>query len=212
MSNYCVYIHKNKINGKRYVGITSQNPERRWRSGNGYCLNEHFYRAICKYGWDNFTHEILASELTKQDACNLEKELIAFYKSNDEKYGYNKSSGGENPCEGAVFSQETRKKMSDARRGIVFSEEQKKNMSIAAKKRGNGRTGKRGKDCGKSGIVRQIDIGSGEIIAEYYGFYEMERETGFSVTPVKRATRGKQKQSFGYKWEYIPRRATNVVV
>ena len=51
MSDYCVYIHTNKINEKRYVGITCQSTSRRWRNGDGYIQNEHFYRAIQKYGW-----------------------------------------------------------------------------------------------------------------------------------------------------------------
>ena len=75
--NYIVYVHTNNTNGKRYVGITSQNPTRRWRKGNGYIENEHFYRAIQRYGWDNFTHEIVKTNLTKDDACALEKALIS---------------------------------------------------------------------------------------------------------------------------------------
>ena len=41
---YWVYIHRNKINDKRYVGITGQEiPELRWgRAGNGYYNNKHF--------------------------------------------------------------------------------------------------------------------------------------------------------------------------
>lgn len=48
---YIVYQHQNLINGKRYFGITSQNPERRWgKNGNGYKSTPHFYSAIQKYG------------------------------------------------------------------------------------------------------------------------------------------------------------------
>lgn len=212
MNNYIVYIHTNKRDGKRYVGITSQSPNRRWRNGNGYYENKHFYRAICRDGWENFTHEIVLAGATKKEACQKEKELIAHYKTNDERYGYNKSVGGENPNEGTAMSQEAKAKMSEAHKGVAFSEEQKRNMSIAAKKRGNMRTGKTGKECGKAGIVRQIDLKTGEVVAEYFGFYEMERKTGFGQAPVVRAAKGKQKQSHGYRWEYIPRRLLDVTV
>lgn len=212
MNNYIVYIHTNKTDGKRYVGITSQSPNRRWRNGNGYYENKHFYRAICRDGWENFTHEIVLAGVSKAEACEKEKELIAFYKTNDDQYGYNKSTGGESPNEGTAHSNETITKMREAHKGLVFSEEQKRNMSIAAKKRGNMRSGKIGEQCGKSGLVRQLDLATGELIAEYYGFYEMERATGFGQTSVKRVTKGMQRQSHGYKWEYIPRRLINVVV
>lgn len=56
---YCVYIHTNKINKKSYIGITCQKPEHRWGcNGNGYAECPHFWRAIQKYGWDNFDHKI----------------------------------------------------------------------------------------------------------------------------------------------------------
>lgn len=212
MKNYIVYIHTNKRDGKKYIGITCQSPNRRWRNGNGYYENQHFYRAICKDGWENFTHEIVSAGLTKEEACVLEKKLISLYKSNDGRYGYNKSYGGENPNEGAKMSEEAKRKMSEAHKGITFNEKQRKNMSLAAKKRGNMRLGKKGNLCGKAGLVRQRDLGTGEVIAEFYGFDEMERKTGFPKSPVRRATKGKQKQSHGFLWEYIPRRELNVTV
>lgn len=76
---YCVYCHTNKINGKKYIGITSQKPEHRWRNGEGYKNNEYFYHSIQKYGWHNFSHEILYTDLSKIEAENLEIKLIAEY-------------------------------------------------------------------------------------------------------------------------------------
>ena len=55
---FCVYVHTNKINGKRYVGVTSQEPEKRWNEGKGYTPRQpHMYNAIQKWGWDNFEKE-----------------------------------------------------------------------------------------------------------------------------------------------------------
>jgi len=54
MNNYTIYIHKNKINGKVYIGQTGQDPKKRWDNGNGYKTCSRFWNAIQKYGWDNF--------------------------------------------------------------------------------------------------------------------------------------------------------------
>lgn len=61
---------------KYYVGITSQKPNNRWKNGKGYIKNTYFYRSIQKYGWSTFNHEIIAENLTKQEACTFEKILI----------------------------------------------------------------------------------------------------------------------------------------
>lgn len=92
---FYLYVHTNKINNKRYVGITCQNPRTRWGSnGNGYKKSPLFYRAIQKYGWENFKHEIIMENLSKESAKNKEIETIKKYMSNDRKYGYNISKGG----------------------------------------------------------------------------------------------------------------------
>lgn len=62
--NYTVYMHTNKTNLKRYIGITGQTVQERWRDGKGYKSCILFNRAIQKYGWDGFEHEIVASNLT----------------------------------------------------------------------------------------------------------------------------------------------------
>lgn len=108
--NYTVYMHKNKINGKVYIGITSLKTWRRWDCGRGYKNQILFHRAIEKYNWNNFEHIILFENLTKEQAEQKEIELIAQYKSNQKEYGYNIANGGN--CVGSA-SEETRKKMSE---------------------------------------------------------------------------------------------------
>lgn len=92
--SYTVYIHKCP-NNKVYVGLTSQSVEGRWNEGKGYKHQRLFFRAIQKYGWNNIEHIIFAENLTLDEACSLERDLILKYKSNNKNYGYNLTDGGE---------------------------------------------------------------------------------------------------------------------
>lgn len=112
MTNFTLYRHTSP-SGKVYIGITHQTPEARWQNGLGYRKNAHFFRAIVKYGWRNFNHEILAEGLTRAVACEMERALIAQHKSNDKRFGYNITDGGEY----FKHSAESIRKMSDARKG-----------------------------------------------------------------------------------------------
>lgn len=148
--NYCVYLHTNKINGKKYIGITHLKPERRWSKGEGYRTSRHFYFAIQKYGWDGFTHEVIKSNLTKEQACEMEKNLIGQLKTTDDNFGYNLSTGGESGAAGTKqpqeriektrkihtgrkITEETRIKMSESAKGRKFSKETLEKMSKAKK-------------------------------------------------------------------------------
>lgn len=125
--NFCVYMHTFP-NNKKYIGITSTTPERRWQNGTGYDSKHQpvIYNAIQKYGWENVSHDILFENLTIEEAQNIEKELIAKYKTNCRKYGddygYNMTDGGEGTL------------------GHIAGE----NVRISNQKR---MTGKTGKDC-----------------------------------------------------------------
>ena len=196
---YSVYKHTSP-NGKVYIGITSRKPEYRWNHGNGYYQNKHFKSAIDIYGWDNFTHEIIVDGLTKEEACEIEKELIRKYKSNDKKYGYNNSIGGEKPAAGHIPSDETKRKQSIAHKGYVTSEETKEKISKAKKGKPNGKQGMLGILAKQSKIVLQVDEMTGKVIHVFYGFDEMHRETGFAKTPVMEAAYGRRKRAYGYKW------------
>ena len=89
-----VYKHTTP-SGKVYVGITSNEPKRRWNSGHGYKHCTGFWNAICKYGWNNIQHDILYTGLTKDEAEKAERELISEYKSTDSNFGYNIMQGGD---------------------------------------------------------------------------------------------------------------------
>lgn len=126
---YCVYIHTNKINGKKYIGQTSQNPTKRWDCGRGYLTSPRFYNAIQKYGWENFEHEIIATNLTLEEANSLEDKLINEYKTQDDQYGYNIKGGGSHGAQ----SEETKRKIGEANhislKGKPHSKEWSEKMS-----------------------------------------------------------------------------------
>lgn len=92
-NTYSVYVHINKKNNKKYVGITSIDPICRWENGHGY-HQQMFGNAINKYGWDAFEHIILNTGLTKEEACKKEKYYIDLWKTNNKNYGYNIQNGG----------------------------------------------------------------------------------------------------------------------
>jgi hypothetical protein len=93
LDHFIVYKHTCP-NGKIYIGITSQTPDRRWMNGLGYREQPLFWRAIQKYGWENIQHEILLEGLSKEAACQYEVDMIAYYNSADPSYGYNADKGG----------------------------------------------------------------------------------------------------------------------
>lgn len=137
MNNYTVYMHRNKINGKLYIGQTCQIPEKRWDNGKGYETSTRFFNAILKYGWDNFEHIIIKQNLSQNEANELEIQLIKQYQTQDEKYGYNITSGGNNYS----HSEETKKKIgqsnSIALKGKKHSSEQNIKMSQKFSGKGN---------------------------------------------------------------------------
>lgn len=177
MNKYYVYKHTSPSN-KVYFGITKQNPSIRWNYGGGYKNNEYFYRAIQKYGWNNFKHEILFDSLSKEDACKIEKELITQYKSNQRDFGYNIASGGEIN----IPSEETRRKMSISQKGKCI-----------------------GKFVGdKSPKAKAVDMFdmNGDFIKTFGSTTTAEREINVSYSSIVKCC-NKQRLSAGkYQWRW----------
>lgn len=114
---YTVYIHTVIENNKKYVGITCRDPQLRWGNNGSQYKGQVFYNAIQKYGWDNMTHEIIAKNLTQEEACNMEIELIKKYNTTDKKFGYNRTTGGDFSNTNIIYGEEFKKKMSERNSG-----------------------------------------------------------------------------------------------
>lgn len=128
--NYKVYMHVCP-NGKKYIGITKNEVNYRWRNGANYKNNIHFSRAIQKYKWENINHIILFENLSKDEAEEKEIQMIKKYKSNNQKYGYNIENGGN--CIGSISNIQKNKISKSLKEYYKNNYEAKQRISIANK-------------------------------------------------------------------------------
>lgn len=203
MKHYIVYEHKNLINQKVYIGITSLPPLIRWNGGRNYRGCTHFYNAILKYGWDNFSHAILFEGLTKKEACDMEQILISKYKR--EGISYNITNGGEGTL-GIKHSETSKRKISESRKGIKYSPETLSKMSVS-------HLGKTLSEDAKTKIskpVIQMTL-DGEFVARWKSISEVCRVFGYTRSKIseccynRRKLRGRvisKPTAYGYKWKF----------
>ena len=88
-----VYLHTNKITNQKYVGITIREAETRWKEGKGYETQFFGKEGIAVFGWDNFDHDILISNIDEALARTIEHLLIVKMDLTNKLYGYNTDSG-----------------------------------------------------------------------------------------------------------------------
>lgn len=223
---YSVYKHTNLSNGRVYIGVTSREPKKRWQKGNGYRDQPLFWNAIKVYGWDGFSHEVLFVVETQDQAFSLEQDLIAQYQSTDRTHGYNISGGGmdsgrfspeyrKHLCESRSkrppMSEETKRKISEARRGKSMppcSKETRERLSKSL----TGRTfskehcehireSKIGKACrSKNHKARKVLCVETGIV--YDCLLDAADFTKGSSHNISSACTGRLKTSGGYHWKY----------
>jgi len=116
MKRYTVYKHT-APNGKVYIGCTSVDAKKRWGGGSSYKKNEMFFKDIVLYGWANIKHEIIATDLARKEAFDLEHQLIIEHKSNQPEYGYNVSSGFGRMGHSITLSDAVKKQIGESRKG-----------------------------------------------------------------------------------------------
>lgn len=210
---YCVYKHTTP-SGKVYVGQTCQDLELRWQNGNGY-KGQVFYQAVQKYGWDNIEHEILKTNLTKDEANNIEKMYIALYQSNHRDFGYNQTEGGEGQA-GFSPTIETREKISSTLMGHTVSEETRKKLSETQKGKPKNYTAEylqrlRDERLGKPLLSeKQLEAISKPVLCVETGvIYKSVREagriTGIDYNAISKVCNHKYgfKTAGGYNWCFV---------
>jgi len=206
--NYVVYVHINKINGKKYVGITQRSPEERWLNGKGYAHNYHFNKAIEKYGWDGFEHIVVYQSCSKEVAEAIEKDMIETFQTQNRDKGYNIREGGNS----GKHSEETKRKISITKRlqcqdkeyvkklsdshkgipahnkGVPMSEEQKLKVSQSK--------------TGVPNYKKRKPVFCFELNRWFLGLEEASEETGANISKISQVCNGTRKTANGYHWTY----------
>lgn len=228
---WCVYKHTNKTNGKVYIGQTGTKVEHRWRNGEGYKNCPLFWKAICKYGWNNFEHEVIAKNLTQEEANATENQLILKYNSNNPLYGYNLTSGGdhsipneiarkaiseshmgEKNCNwGKPRTEETRKKISESNKGKQVSQETRRKLSKSLQKENHPNWGKHlseetKRKIGEANQGRESKFRKKVICIEtqiiYKSISEAAKLNNLHESHITKCCKHQRKTCGGYHWEY----------
>ena len=150
---YTIYKSVNTKTGKVYIGFDSQWPNRvKIHKSASKKQDYKFYRAVRKYGWDNFEWSIIYQSKDKQHTL---KEMETYFINEYDSFhnGYNSTLGGEGTF-GLILSEEARRtisiknkipkpqtkehiqKRADAQRGkkrVPLTEEHKAKISKTAK-------------------------------------------------------------------------------
>ena len=197
---YSVYMHRNIVNGKVYIGVTKQAPEKRFQNGYGYKYsNLDFWRDIEKYGWDKFEHKILLSGLSKDEASIKEKEFIDKYSSTDKKYGYNKLEGGfraKRPDASALMRKRVGKL--NPNYGKKVNDKTKKALINHA------RYGQCGTNNHMAKAVVMLDEDF-NVICEFSTAKEAVKKLNLKSNHISECCKGKRKTAHGYIWRYKER-------
>lgn len=206
---FTVYEHVNKINGKRYIGYTGRKPTSRWGEKGQYYRkdrNPFFFNAIQKYGWDNFEHNIIQTNLSFEEATKLEKFLIEQYQTTDRTKGYNITLGGEGhriydyDLIMDLFNQGLNQKQIIEKTGASPPTVA---MALEIKGITQEQKNSRGKDHVKKKVGQYDD--NDNLIAIYESVAKAAEQFNkeSAATHIARVCRGERKHTLGFKWRYI---------
>ncbi len=183
-----IYKITNKINGKCYVGQTSQAVERRWNEHKTKTNRQYpLTRAILKYGKGNFTFEVIGQATSVEQLNEMEKSAIEQHKSLSPN-GYNLRKGGDS---GGHLVQEIKDKVSVSLRKHFSNPANRLAASKAQK----------GKKL-PSLCKKVLCIETGQIFESFADASEWVGSCRGSPK-IRLVTEGKKPQYKGYHWKRV---------
>lgn len=197
---FTIYRHVSPI-GRVYVGITSQDVETRWRHGDNYRNFTYFKRAIRKYGWKNFKHEILFTNVEEERAKRLEIELIRHYKGLG--ISYNLTNGGDGT--NGYHHTDEYKQFKSQQMKEFFSTERGKEICAKGGKTNLGKKYNRKSGFTKGDyqvrIVCQYSL-EGVLLNKFKSVSDASRKTGANNCQIGKCLRGKAITAKNFIWRY----------
>ena len=221
-----IYLIRNKVNNKIYIGQTINSFDKRYKGGlYNATSNIHLKNSIDKYGIENFEiNKQFDVAYSKEELDGLEDMYIKMYKTYINDYGYNKKFGGANGKlnqealnkisgenhynYGKKLSEETKQKIRENHAdnkgekcywyGKKLSEEHRANLS-------KNHADVKGANNGHAKKVRCITTNKiFDTVTEAQLFYEIKSASNISsCCRGNRKTAGKLKDGTKLKWEYV---------
>ena len=194
-----------KINNKVYVGQTSESLKQRFSRHMGYQKNEHdtkFYRAVRKYGVENFEITQIDSASNQEELDN--KELYWIKKLNSIDNGYN-TKAVKGKCGGDTLSNHPNKKLiSEKLRQSKLGDKNPMRIYGGLKGERNGMFGKHGKDNKNSKKCVSICVDNPKKVLIFNSIRELQKYHGVTTdTMVCLRCNGKTKSPYkGYYFKY----------
>jgi group I intron endonuclease len=195
-----IYIFTHKVNGKKYVG-ESLNIYIRMNVHVKMDIQSVFHNALRKYGWDGFDLKIMYfPDITKKDLLDLEETFIFLESSLVSEHGYNVCERG-NDTSGYKHSDETRKRMSEARKNMSFEtrkkiSDAKKNMSDETRKKiGEAAKGRKHSDEARKKMAKAA---RGKIVSD-----ETRKKMSESLKGIKHSDETRKKISESRKGKIV---------
>ena len=205
-----VYKVTNIINNKKYIGITTKTLEHRKKIHlrDSKSKNTYFYKAIKKYGEENFIWEEIDHAETIEELEELEKYYIKLYDTFDNKdKGYNTTSGGYNLYE--ITTEERKRRSERAKgennpmygvpsplKGKHFSDEHKKKISDALKVAYRPHVER----CNNPASKKVINLDTGEI---FNTLTDAAEKYNISRQMIGKVCNGHNKTAKGFHWMFL---------
>lgn len=207
---YSIYVITNTINGKQYVGYTSKNIHERWRRHVADSKQEYqsmydspLQSDIRKYGEDVFVCHVVETTHDKSLAIKME-DIVTEELNTIIPNGYNRIIGYH-----SEHTEETKKKISENKKGRTHSEETKRKISESISGENHPNYGKHLSEETKKQISLKnskpvMCVETGVI---FMSLTDASEWAGLkSVTSISECCAGRQKTAGGYHWMWLEER------